>query len=274
MAEGCTSAIYPTHVPVQLVKYKLDKKIVGILVAATVLMLTSAFSSAPVYAASTNTCTSIATYGGSFYTCTVALEYGWNLISSPVVPFSGTLGLTTYSNTVNGLFGTTTSGQLQYVTSVYTYSNSRAAWSYCLVVETVRTPSTSDTWSCVAYGGLTTLIGGNGYWVYANNAAISGITIGGYVIPPASAPPSYALRTGWNLLGFEPAMTTTPVTSEAFATYTTSITSDFTTAYAYCNTSGQACTPLGGYESSPPTTLYVGQAFWVYMTSAETFYPG
>ena len=244
---------------------QLDKKITGILVAASVLMLAFAFSS-PVYAPSTNTCTSFPTYGGSFFNCIIYFESGWNLISSPVVPFSGVLGVTTYSSTVNGIFGQSIAGNLKYVTSVYTYSNTKASWTFCTVGHTGT--GSSETWSCPSLS----IVGGNGYWVYCTSSF--SVTISGYVIPPAGAPPSYAVVKGWNLVGFEPisAMSTSPVTSETYATYFASLTGLIVTSYAYCNSAGMACTPTGAYLTAP-STLYVGQGVWVNLNAPATFSP-
>lgn len=123
----------------------MNKKILGIIIA--LIMLTAL---SPVYAQPT--CTRVATYGGSFYNCTIEFVVGWNLISLPVVPFTGTQFSRTFNNTVKGIFG---SDGLAQGTVVETYAN--GLWRVCAAL-------TAGTCS----GSLRNMVDGNGYWVYAS----------------------------------------------------------------------------------------------------------
>ena len=61
---------------------------------------------------------------------------------------------------------------------------------------------------------LTTMVDGLGYWINMTHADT--LYVLGYVILPASSPPTYSLSTGWNLIGFKPGPTiqSEPVSQE------------------------------------------------------------
>ena len=190
----------------------------------------------------------------------VPLVQGWNLISLPVVPNSTAItsaqlkylgyGLffTGPANSVNNMFNKT---GLASVTSVWTYNGK--SWLDCIV----------SGGSCL--GSLTTMVDGSGYWVYTTSSGVM-LSFNGVVVPPLSAPPSYSLVNGWNLVGFKPQPS---VVSETVSTYLSSITGDYAmnSVWIYNN-------PTGTWSrGSASTMILVGDALWVYMTTPATLRP-
>jgi hypothetical protein len=247
----------------------LDKKIVSILVATMVSVMLVSLS--PAMAVSPPaTCYAVPTYGGSFYNCQLTIYPGWNLVSLPVVPYTGAnpflpstnvvcySAVSCYSNAVNFIFH----GNLAKGTVVESYVG---VWLTCAVTTTVG--------SCV--GSLVSLVDGKGYWVYNPGTLFtigsSSTTTGGYlygsVIPPGGSPPAYALTKGWNLVGFKsssPAVTT----SEVLSTYLTSISGSYDPSNVWVLTS-----PAGTWTSTSTSSILLGQAMWLLVTSSTTLYP-
>ena len=105
------------------------------------------------------------------------------------------------------------------------------------------------------------MVDGKGYWVFVTDAI--NITIVGYVITPGSAPPTYPLATGWNLVGFKPQ----PIGNETVATYLTSINMKYTVAWVYNNLNATWIKATPGLQLAP------GQGMWIYMTAPATLIP-
>ena len=107
-------------------------------------------------------------------------------------------------------------------------------------------------------GTLTTMVDGNGYWIYMNQADT--LLVNGFIIPPASSPPTYSLVQGWNLVGFKPQPT---IGSETLGNYLSSINGMYDAAhvFTYDNSAG-IWKALSASDS-----LSVGQAFYVVITT-------
>ena len=137
-------------------------------------------------------------------------------------------------------------------TSVFSYQGSPPSWKFATLSAGKFT------------GTLTTVQDGLGYWIYMTKADT--LWVNGYVITPASSPPTYSLTSSWNLIGFKPEPT---VGAETVATYLTSISTkyDSNNVWIYDNTSGTWIRATGTQNIQP------GQGLWVYMTSAATLYP-
>ena len=88
----------------------------------------------------------------------------------------------------------------------------------------------------------------------------------GYIIPPASAPPSYTLAPGWNLVGFKPQPT---IQSEKVGDYLYSITSryDLNSVWVYDGSSSTWTRADSNYMLQP------GQAMWILITAPATLRP-
>lgn len=176
--------------------------------------------------------------GGTSGTKTIAIQIGthigWNLISLPIVPV--TTSLTTL------LAPLLAKGEVKMV---WAYTGTPRSWKFFA-------PGSPPT------GTLTTMTDGNGYWIYVNQADT--LLVNGFVIPPASSPPTYSLVQGWNLVGFKPQPT---IGSETLGNYLASITGMYDTAhvYTYDNSAGIWKT-LAASDS-----LSVGQAFYVIITA-------
>jgi len=103
---------------------------------------------------------------------TCDLRLGWNLMSLPLIPDDSAIGVV-----LSGVSGN--------VNIVWSYDRGR--WY---------------SWTPAEGGRLTTMVDGKGYWV--DMAAADGLTIyGSEMLPPPSVPPEYAVRAGWNLIGFK-----------------------------------------------------------------------
>jgi len=168
----------------------------------------------------------------------ISLVTGWNLISLPLVPLYKGIG---------SLLGGLISGH-----------NFTIVWSYQGGVWKSFTPPST--------GPLTTMQDGFGYWIHVTNP--STLTELGYVFaPPPSTPPSYTLSAGWNLLGFKPQPD--PTAPETVSVYLTSITGDYNTnnVWIYDNPTSTWVRATGS------TSIPVGEALWVYMTTPATLRP-
>ncbi|MGD0175229.1 MAG: hypothetical protein ABSC50_00185 [Candidatus Bathyarchaeia archaeon] len=168
---------------------------------------------------------------GLAYVSEVPLFTGWNLFSTPIVPN-------------NNLLKSILAPQLAAgeVTIVWSYTGTPRTWQKFIP------PST---------GTLTTIVDGNGYWIYMT--APDTLLVGGTVIPPGVAPPTYTLLAGWNLVGFKPH----PVLgNETASQFLQSLGSNYDSAHVWVwdNYAG-AWTKAG-----PSTWLVPGEALWVYVT--------
>jgi hypothetical protein len=118
------------------------------------------------------------------------------------------------------------------------------------------------TWKSFSPGkpsSLTTIVDGNGYWIYMNGPA--DLTINGTIIPTASNPPSYALVFGWNLVGYKPQPT---IINETVGLYLSSISGSYdqNNVWVYDNTAGS-------WTRGTSTTLTPGEAMWILVTSSS-----
>jgi hypothetical protein len=206
-------------------------------------------------------CATSSSYSGSFEYCKLPpLVQGWNLISLPVVPNStaitaAQLKYPAYSvffagpaNSINNLFNAT---GLKHISGVWAYTGE--TWLYC----TVKSGSCSGT--------LTTMQDGVGYWVLTTGSSVV-LNFEGWVIQPSSAPPTYTLVQGWNLVGYKPEPS---VTNETLGTYLSSITGHYdpNNVWVYNNDSQSWIRADASFELQP------GQAMWILMTSPATLKP-
>ena len=159
----------------------------------------------------------------------IALNSGWNLMSLPLIPDAG-------NGTVSVLF----SGKP--VDAIWAYSG--------------------GTWNYYGDGVLTTLADGKGYWVHMT--AASTISYHGKVNPvPAcptcapSAPPTYAVTTGWNMIGFK---STCARTASAYLGGV-----PWVRIWGYAN---NAWVPVQSGDMLQP-----GLGYWIAATSAGTIFP-
>ena len=167
----------------------------------------------------------------------IQLMAGWNLISLPVVP-------------VNSAIASVLGPILANVTMVWSYSAATKTWSYFK-------PGPP------ASGSLTTMTDGNGYWISMTKSDV--LYVNGTVIPPTSAPATYRLSAGWNLVGFKPQPD--PTVSETLSTYLSSISGDYSAVWLYDN-------PTGTWiRATSSTSIPVGEALWVYVTIPNTLRP-
>lgn len=102
------------------------------------------------------------------------LSKDWNLVSVP----------RQLANSALSALGTTK------VDRIYYYDAGNKNWTYALYNRT------SGTWS----GTLTAIDDGKGYWMFASEVANVPITI--KTLDPLQTPPEYALKAGWNLIGY------------------------------------------------------------------------
>ena len=164
----------------------------------------------------------------------VPLNQGWNLVSVPVVPSNNAITSVLAPQIAANDF-----------TAVWSYQGGK--WIYA----TLSNGKLS--------GSLKTIQDGLGYWIYMTTADT--LLVGGTVIPPASAPPSYSLSAGWNLVGFkpQPVMVSKPV-----GQFLKSISGSYdpSTVWAWDNYAES------WIEASADTPLIPGQAFWIYVTAS------
>jgi DNA-binding beta-propeller fold protein YncE len=169
----------------------------------------------------------------------LSLVAGWNLISLPIIPVNERI-----SYVLAGLIAA---------------NNFTTIWAY-----------QSGKWSeAVLSGGnlagpLTTMQDGLGYWIYSTRP--STLCVMGWVIPPSSAPPTYTLVQGWNLVGYKPEPS---VTNETLGTYLSSISGkyDANNVWVYDDT-GQSWV-----RASSSYMLQPGQAMWIMITGLSTLRP-
>ncbi len=160
------------------------------------------------------------------------LQPGWNLISLPLVPTQ-----TAIAKLLLPLI------QLHELVIVWGFTPP-ATWSFF-------NPGPPSS------GTLTSMVDGKGYWVNVKDAV--NMTVVGYIIQPASSPPSYSLAAGWNLVGFKPQPN---VQNETVANYLASISGKYSSVWVYNNLNGQWITGVGGLQLAP------GEGMWIYITAA------
>jgi len=165
------------------------------------------------------------------------LQPGWNLVSLPLVP--------------------TQTAIAKLLAPLIQWHDLGIVWAF--------TPPT--TWSFFkpgppSSGALTKMVDGKGYWVYVTDAF--NMTVTGYVVPPGSAPASYPMITGWNLIGFKPSPT---IKNETLATYLTSISGKYPVAWVYDNLNQTWLRGAGGLQLAP------GEGMWIYLNATATLVP-
>ena len=168
----------------------------------------------------------------------VPLSAGWNLVSLPVVPSS------TAIKTVLGPI----------------MSEVNVVWSY-------TGTGTTRTWQSFTppgTGALTTMVDGNGYWIYMTKPDT--LIFSGTVIAPGALPPQYALVAGWNLIGFKPQPSIGNETVRAYL-YSINGSYDPKNIWILDNSSGNWIRATGS------TWLVPGQAMWIYVIAPATLKP-
>jgi len=108
------------------------------------------------------------------------------------------------------------------------------------------------------------MVDGNAYWIYMTGNDT--LYVDGTVIPPISAPPTYSLLQGWNLIGFKPEPA---VQNETVGTYLSSITGSYDpkNVWVYDN-SGESW-----IRADTSYALQPGQGIWILMTAPATLKP-
>jgi hypothetical protein len=109
-------------------------------------------------------------------TVSIALKAGWNLVSMPIVPYD--------PNIQSVIAGLIANGSVKQVATF--------VWEAGALVQKV--------WSA-GPKTLTTMVDGRGYWIEMTKDDTL-VVHGTFVILPPSAPPSYQVYSGWNLIGF------------------------------------------------------------------------
>ena len=184
---------------------------------------------------------------GDSTSATISLVAGWNLISLPLVPVT-----TAIKSVLNDLI---------------VAKNLTIVWSFQAGVWKSFTPPSTGT--------LTTVADGLGYWVKVTSA--SRLTVLGYVIPPAMAPPSYSLSVGWNLIGFKPQPD--PTASENVTSYLQSLGTKYDNNNVWIYNNGPGTWTRAACDYAPtglPTCaqyLSPGEGLWVNMKTAGTLSP-
>jgi len=172
------------------------------------------------------------------YEVQITLQSGWNLISLPLVPSDSLIGDLLKPLVIKN-----------EVISVWTYTNTPRVWQYYL-------PGKSST--------LTSMVDGNGYWIYMTAADKLNLT--GTIIPSSHIPPTYPLVAGWNLLGFKPQPV---ITNETVNQYLGSISGNYDPnnvwVYDSLSTNWVRATPL--------YVLHPGQGVWILMTLPSSLKP-
>ncbi|MGD0177052.1 MAG: NHL repeat-containing protein [Candidatus Bathyarchaeia archaeon] len=163
------------------------------------------------------------------------LQAGWNLISLPLRP--------------------TQTATAKLLAPIIQMNDLVTVWGF-------TPPITWSYFKPPNLGTLTSMVDGKGYWVYVTDAI--NITIVGYVITPGSAPPTYSLATGWNLLGFKPQPT---IQNETVTTYLASIYPKYSTIWVYDNLNATWT------KGTPDLALAPGEGMWIYMTTPSTLIP-
>lgn len=172
------------------------------------------------------------------------LQPGWNLISIPFMPTQTAIG-----KLLLPLI------QLQELVVVWSYTpGASPSWaSFTPPAPSICTPSATK---------LCTMVDGKGYWVRVNDAV--NMTLVGYVIPPAGAPPAYSLAAAWNLIGFKPQPN---IQNETLITYLTSLDTKYSSIWVYDNLNAT------WIRGTPDLVIAPGEGMWIYMTTPATLLP-
>ena len=172
------------------------------------------------------------------YEVQITLQSGWNLISLPLVPSDTSIGDLLKPLVIKN-----------EVVSVWTYTNTPRVWQYYV-------PGKSST--------LSTMVDGNGYWLYMTSADKLNLT--GTVIPSSHIPPTYPLVAGWNLLGFKPQPV---ITNDTVSQYLGGISGKYdpNNVWVYDSLS------TNWIRTDPSYVLHPGQAIWILMNSPASFEP-
>ncbi len=163
----------------------------------------------------------------------IELCQGWNLISLPLIPNSTAIATVLADISEN-------------VESVWYYSG-----------------GTWKTWSPGVGGNLTTMEDGKAYWVKMVQAAT--LEVEGRTVPePPTAPPTYSLSVGWNMLGYKSTIERKTINSGTPLGYLNNIAGKYSYLVTY------DCT-----QSNPWQELHLengvmkpGLGYWIYMTTA------
>ncbi|KXA97739.1 hypothetical protein AKJ39_03020 [candidate division MSBL1 archaeon SCGC-AAA259J03] len=178
---------------------------------------------------------------GYYESYEITLEKGWNLISLPIIPEN------TATEAVLSGFG----DAVDNVVSVWGYDALDGQWM--TYTPGVPTPPT--------FPSLRVMEDGKAYWVKMEETAT--LEIEGREMPVGGGgviPPTYVLRTGWNLVGF------TGVTQKTRDAYLGMVEEQVTgmTVFGYD-------TDKGLYTVRPSTMLTPGQGYWVFVTEKAAF---
>lgn len=168
----------------------------------------------------------------------LTLSAGWNLVSLPVIPKNPAIGSVLSQELA-----------LHEVVSVWSYNTATKTWQSYL-------PGKASS--------LTTMVDGKGYWIYMRTADV--LTVNGAVFGSSSAPATYSLVTGWNLVGFKPQPV---VTNETVGQYLASISGKYAvnSIWVHDNLGGQWIRADSVYALQP------GQAMWILITAPATLKP-
>jgi hypothetical protein len=168
----------------------------------------------------------------------VALKAGWNLVSLPLVPNDPSISKVLAAQTA-----------AKEVVVVWSYTGTPRTWKFFI-------PSKSST--------LSAMVDGDAYWIYMR--AVNTLYVDGYVIAPTRTPPTYALVTGWNLVGFKPQPN---IANETVGAYLSSITGSYdpNNVWVFDNSGGN------WIRATDSTWLRPGDAIWIFVTAPTTLRP-
>lgn len=172
-------------------------------------------------------------------TSTINLSTGWNLVSFPLI----------LTPTPAAFVGAITGGSLNTTGGIsgnFTLPNS---WQNYVGTE---------------FDNLTSMQDGKGYfvkWTGSGSVDVAAAPLNGVALPtPPNAPPTYALSTGWNLIGFK------STTTKTASSYLTGV-SGITTIYRF-DAVAQAYVTVTGSDNMTP-----GNGYWLAVTQTGTIYP-
>lgn len=166
----------------------------------------------------------------------IPLNAGWNLVSSPVVP---------NNNAIKSMLAPLIAANEVTIVWGYVGTGTTRAWA------SFTPPST---------GTLTTMVDGNGYWIYMKVPDI--LFVGGTVIPPGALPPAYSLAPNWNLVGFKPQPTITSMTVNAYLS-SINLAYDHANVWIFETDGSWIRVPLDG-----STLIKPGRAMWIFVIAS------
>lgn len=162
------------------------------------------------------------------------LAAGWNLISVPTPQQDPAIG---------SVFALAPS-----VTKVYSPQNN--SW--------LTASRNGDFW----VGTLTQIVDGKGYWVFSAQEVVLGLKPNENTSFSGNTYPVYS---GWNMIGFTTALSTTPVD-----TYLSSVQGKWTSLYHFDPAKGWEIARPGGIGFS---TMEQGSGYWLFLTSGGVLAP-